>query len=177
MHDLAKKCRQIARSQALHHCVMLTNGCFYRKPCHHSNPSNPNESQIMTEPLTEEHELQPRGLMKLPPELREQILNYIFQDHLNYIETIPFPRPAAGDPFQPRFHQIYNVVLCRRVLVLLHVNRTLRQQSFDVYMPLSTGFWASVNEAIVLSCRTVLPCRATFTMLCWPKERCRFSKH
>jgi hypothetical protein len=103
---------------------------------------------ITTDTPAENNELPLCRLMGLPPEIREMILKHIFQDHIDFIGTIPFPRPAAGNLFQPRFNKSYNVVLCRRVLAILHTNQVLRLESFDVYMPLSTGFWQSVMAEI-----------------------------
>jgi len=111
--------------------------------------TNPDESKAMTETLTpvenDERQVQPCGLLKLPPELRDIILKHIFQDHLDHIDTIPFPRPTSGDLFQPRFNKSHNVALCKRVLALLHTSRRLRLESFDVYMPLALGFWQTVR--------------------------------
>jgi hypothetical protein len=90
-----------------------------------------------------EPQLQPRGLMKLPLELRQKIFELVFQDHVAWIDTIPFPRPALLT-LQPRFDRSYNVVLRKRVFALLHTSRALRLESFDVYRPLAVQRWDAV---------------------------------
>lgn len=99
----------------------------------------------MAETHMETNEQEQCGLLKLPLELRVTILKHIFQDFLDGIDTIPFNRPAAGEIFQPRFDKSYNVALCKRVLAMLHTSRRLRQDSFDVYMPLVLDFWQSLG--------------------------------
>ena len=84
------------------------------------------------------------GLMNLPPEIREGILKHIFQDHIDHIDTIPFPRPALRT-LQPRFHKSYNVALCKRVFAMLHTSRRVRLESFDVFMRLALEFWEAVK--------------------------------
>jgi hypothetical protein len=85
------------------------------------------------------------GLMKLPPEIRERILKHIFRDHIDHIDTIPFPRPALRT-LQPRFHKSYNVALCKRVFAMLHTSRRLRLERFDVFMRLALEFWDTVKD-------------------------------
>ena len=109
-----------------------------------SNACIPSQSGVMTETPVEEEGPHPPGLLSLPTEIRELILKYLFQDHLDWIDTIRFPRPDAGEMFQPRFNKSYNIALCHRVFAMLHTCRALRLQSFDVYMPFSTTFWKSV---------------------------------
>jgi len=91
----------------------------------------------------DEPQPQPRGLMKLPLELRQKIFELVFQDHVAWIDTIPLPRPALLT-LQPRFDRSYNVVLRKRVLALLHTSRALRLESFDVYRPLAVQRWDAV---------------------------------
>lgn len=99
----------------------------------------------MAETIVETNEQQPCGLLKLPLELRVIIIKDIFQDFLDRIDTIPFTRPTAGELYQPRFDKSYNVILCKLVLAMLHTSRRLRDDSFDVYMPLAMDFWQTVR--------------------------------
>ena len=102
-------------------------------------------AETLTPVENDEPQAQSCGLLRLPPELRDIILKHIFQDHLDHIDTIPFPRPTSGELFQPRFDRSHNIALCKRVLALLHTSRRLRLERFDVYMPLALGFWQAVR--------------------------------
>lgn len=145
MHDAANKSVSnvlFLRAPSLHDIDDLLYSKFVTMES--SQNINPNESNTTTEPPAEENDSQPCRLLKLPLELRERILKLIFQDHIDHIDTIPFPCPATLT-LQPRFNPSYNVALCKSILTMLHTSRRLRLESFDVYMPLSLEFYAAVK--------------------------------